>query len=170
MLISKSDGICDGPRGVARMAELSRWLGGAELRVGHTYLPGDRWSNIEGAPGFLDVWADWRNEKNDRMFVLNVPMLERNEDHVSDAEVRLLLRRGAAGQFDAHFRRLAERLVELNVPDTVIVLGRYRGACKATGSAIDAQMAHVWRVADGKLAAFQQYVDTLQVARATGAA
>ncbi|MFI8532850.1 glycoside hydrolase family 26 protein [Streptomyces aquilus] len=112
-----------GPRGVARMAELSRWLGGTELRVGHTYLPGDRWSNIEGAPGFLDVWADWRNEKNDRMLVLNVPMLERNEDHVSDAEVRLLLRRGAAGQFDHHFRRLAERLVELNVPDTVIVLG-----------------------------------------------
>ncbi|PWI18308.1 hypothetical protein DI272_32315 [Streptomyces sp. Act143] len=112
-----------GPRGVARMAELSRWLGGAELRVGHTYLPGDRWSNIEGAPGFLDVWADWRNEKDDRMLVLNVPMLERNEDHVSDAEVRLLLRRGAAGQFDDHFRRLAERLVELKVPDTVIVLG-----------------------------------------------
>ncbi|NEB21019.1 hypothetical protein G3I46_31735, partial [Streptomyces coelicoflavus] len=49
-----------GPRGVARMAALSHWLGGAELRVGHTYLPGDRWSNIEGAPGFLDVWADWR--------------------------------------------------------------------------------------------------------------
>ncbi|MEV0171944.1 glycosyl hydrolase [Streptomyces sp. NPDC050803] len=112
-----------GPRGVARIAELSRWLGGAELRVGHTYLPGDRWSNIEGAPGFLDVWADWRREQDDRMLVLNVPMLERNEDHVSDAEVRLLLRRGAAGYFDHHYRALAERLVELQVPDTVIVLG-----------------------------------------------
>ncbi|GAA4026414.1 glycoside hydrolase family 26 protein [Streptomyces plumbiresistens] len=112
-----------GPRGVARISELSRWLGNAELRVGHTYLPGDRWSNIEGAPGFLDVWADWRREQDDRMFVLNVPMLERNEDHVSDAEVRQLLRQGAAGQFDHHFRKLAERLVELEVPDTVIVLG-----------------------------------------------
>jgi ketosteroid isomerase-like protein len=30
------------------------------------------------------------------------------------------------------------------------------------------QLAHVWRVADGKAVAFQQYVDTLQVARATG--
>src|SRR5690606_15917207 len=49
-----------GPRGVTRMAELSQWLGGARLRVGHTYLPGDRWSNIEGRPGFLDVWANWR--------------------------------------------------------------------------------------------------------------
>ncbi|MFB6555672.1 glycoside hydrolase family 26 protein [Streptomyces sp. NPDC056405] len=112
-----------GPRGVARMAQLSHWLGGAELRVGHTYLPGDLWSNIEGAPGFLDVWADWRTREADRMFVLNVPMMERNEEGVDDDEVRKLLRQGAAGRFDHHFRALAERLVELNVPDTVLVLG-----------------------------------------------
>lgn len=112
-----------GPRGVARMAELSKWLGGTELRVGHTYLPGDRWSNIEGPPGFLDVWAHWRRQQADRMLVLNVPMMERNEAHVSDDEVRALLRRGAAGEFDRHFTALAERLVDLKVPDTVIVLG-----------------------------------------------
>ncbi|MFJ7772121.1 glycoside hydrolase family 26 protein [Streptomyces sp. NPDC097107] len=112
-----------GPRGVARMAQLSHWLGGAELRVGHTYLPGDLWSNIEGAPGFLDVWADWRTREADRMLVLNVPMMERNEEGVDDGEVRTLLRQGAAGRFDHHFRALAERLVELNVPDTVLVLG-----------------------------------------------
>ncbi|MFJ8807962.1 glycoside hydrolase family 26 protein [Streptomyces sp. NPDC102490] len=112
-----------GPRGVARMAALSHWLGGAELRVGHTYLPGDRWSNIEGAPGFLDVWADWRTREADRMLVLNVPMMERNEEHVDDDEVRALLRQGAAGRFDHHFRALAERLVTLKVPDTVLVLG-----------------------------------------------
>ncbi|MBN0046403.1 hypothetical protein JS756_20305 [Streptomyces actuosus] len=112
-----------GARGVARMAELSEWLGGAELRVGHTYLPGDVWSNIEGRPGFLDVWADWRRAKDDRILVLNVPMLERNEEGVPDAEVRRLLRQGASGAFDHHFRALAERLVSLNVPDTVIVLG-----------------------------------------------
>ncbi|MGW0417322.1 glycoside hydrolase family 26 protein [Streptomyces sp. NPDC003015] len=112
-----------GPRGVARIAELSHWLGGAELRVGHTYLPGDRWTNIEGQHGFLDVWADWRTRQADRMLVLNVPMMERNEENVSDAEVRQLLRRAADGAFDRHFRALAERLVELKVPDTIVVLG-----------------------------------------------
>ncbi|MBM7170120.1 hypothetical protein JQK87_17215 [Streptomyces sp. G44] len=112
-----------GPRGVERMSELSEWLGGAELRVGHTYLPGDRWSNIEGAPRFLEAWAAWRREKDDRLFVLNVPMLERNEEGVSDREVAGLLRRGAAGRFDHHFRVLARRLVDLGVPDTVIVPG-----------------------------------------------
>ncbi|MFG2649057.1 glycoside hydrolase family 26 protein [Streptomyces sp. NPDC048436] len=112
-----------GPDGVQRMAELSKWLGGAELRVGHTYLPGDRWSNIEGAPNFLESWAQWRRAQDDRLFVLNVPMLERNEDHVGDAEVRAQLRRGAAGEFDQHYRALAERLVKLKVPYTVVVLG-----------------------------------------------
>lgn len=112
-----------GALGVARIAQLSEWLGGSTLRVGHTYLPGDRWHNIEGPPGFLDVWADWRRERDDRMLVLNVPMMERNEEGVSDAEVRRLLRQGAAGEFDHHFRALAQRLVSLEVPDTVIVLG-----------------------------------------------
>ena len=57
----------------------------------------------------------------------------------------------------------------LDAGDAVVALGRYRGACKATGRIIDAQMAHVWRVRDGKAASFQQYADTLQFARATGA-
>ncbi|MFJ6743730.1 glycoside hydrolase family 26 protein [Streptomyces sp. NPDC091279] len=112
-----------GARGVARIAELSQWLGGADLRVGHTYLPGDRWSNIEGAHGFLDVWADWRAERADRMLVLNVPMQERNEGGVSDTQVRALLAQGVAGRFDHHFKALAQRLVEAKAPDTVIVLG-----------------------------------------------
>ncbi|MER6673010.1 glycosyl hydrolase [Streptomyces sp. NPDC000983] len=110
-------------RGVARIAELGDWLGGADLRVGHTYLPGDRWSNIEGAPDFLQDWANWRLERDDRIFVLNVPMLERNEEGLSDAQVRTLLRQGAGGAFDHHFRALAKRLVALKIPDTVIVPG-----------------------------------------------
>ncbi|WP_447038309.1 glycoside hydrolase family 26 protein [Streptomyces sp. DSM 118878] len=112
-----------GTDGVERMGELSKWLGGIELLVGHTYLPGDRWSNIAGAPNFLEGWADWRKKKDERLFVLNVPMLERNEERVGDAEVAALLRRGAAGHFDDHFRVLAQRLVDLGVPETVIVLG-----------------------------------------------
>ncbi|MEE1829481.1 hypothetical protein PUT24_01055, partial [Streptomyces sp. SP17KL33] len=80
-------------------------------------------SNIEGLPGFLDSWAEWRRDEDDRMFVLNVPMKERNEEGVSYWEVRAQLRRAAPGQYDHHSRRLAERLVELKIPDTVIVLG-----------------------------------------------
>ena len=66
------------------------------------------------------------------------------------------------------FAAIAEEI--LDAGDTVVALGRYRGTFKATGRAMDSQFAHVWRVADGKAARFQQYTDTLQAARATGAA
>ncbi|WP_406183241.1 glycosyl hydrolase [Streptomyces sp. NBC_01006] len=111
-----------GQTGVARIPQLSRWLGGKEIRVGHTYLPGDRWARIEN-PDFLEAWAQWRRAKPERLFVLNVPMQQHNEDRVPDREVARLIRAGAEGEFDHHFERLAHRLVELGVPDTVIVLG-----------------------------------------------
>ncbi|WKV73544.1 hypothetical protein AW27_019675 [Streptomyces sp. PCS3-D2] len=112
-----------GPSGVARIPHLSRWLGGREIRVGHTYLPGDQWAGIEGRVSFLEDWARWRLADDDRMFVLNVPMQARNEARVPDQQVAQLIRAGARGEHDEHFRRLAERLVSLGVPDTVIVLG-----------------------------------------------
>ncbi|TXS56655.1 glycoside hydrolase family 26 protein [Streptomyces sp. t39] len=112
-----------GPPGIARMAELSEWLGGRDLKVAHTYLPGDLWTNIEGRPEFLRPWAQWRQGAEDRMFVLNVPMLDRNEDRLPDVAVAQLLRAGARGQYDHHYRTLATRLVQAGVPDTVIVLG-----------------------------------------------
>ncbi len=58
----------------------------------------------------------------------------------------------------------------LNAGGTVVVLGRYRGTWPATGRAMNAQMVHVWRVKDGRVSAFQQYTDTLQIARVMGAA
>ncbi|MFJ7271831.1 glycoside hydrolase family 26 protein [Streptomyces sp. NPDC099050] len=112
-----------GPPGVARIPFLSNWLGGKEIRVGHTYLPGDQWAGIEGNVSFLDDWARWRRQRDDRLFVLNVPMQERNEARVPDYQVAQLIRAGADGQYDRHFKKLAERLVSLGVPDTVIVLG-----------------------------------------------
>ena len=54
--------------------------------------------------------------------------------------------------------------------DTIVAFGRYLGTYKATGKPQTTQMAHVWRVADGKAVRFQQYADTLGVARLTGAA
>lgn len=44
--------------------------------------------------------------------------------------------------------------------NSVIVEGRYTGTYKATGKSMDAQVCHVWDVADGKVTRFQQYVDT----------
>lgn len=50
--------------------------------------------------------------------------------------------------------------------DTVIALGRSRGVNRATRKLMDAQFAHIWRLKEGKIVGFQQYIDTLQVHRA----
>ena len=53
--------------------------------------------------------------------------------------------------------------------DTVIVETRYTGTYKATGKSLDAQATHVWRLRDGKVVSFQQYVDTAQLQDVMGA-
>ena len=81
---------------------------------------------------------------------------------------------GPAAVAEGLFRRLAEEWEywNLNIQslldagDTVVALGRYNAKNKETGSEINAQFAHVWSLRDGKAAAFQQYADTAQVARA----
>lgn len=47
--------------------------------------------------------------------------------------------------------------------DTIVVEGRYTGTHKATGKTLDAQLCHVWKIRNGKIASFQQFVDTAQL-------
>ena len=51
--------------------------------------------------------------------------------------------------------------------DTVVALGRYSGTYRATGKGFEADFAHVWKMRDGKVVRFIQYVDSLLVYRAT---
>lgn len=53
--------------------------------------------------------------------------------------------------------------------DVVVVEARYTGTYKATGKGIDAQVTHVWKLHDGKITGFQQYVDTAQLQDVMGA-
>ncbi len=52
--------------------------------------------------------------------------------------------------------------------DRVVALGRYAGTFPATGTAMRPQVAHVWTLRDGRIVGFQQYADTLHVARVMG--
>lgn len=72
-----------------------------------------------------------------------------------------------AGEWDG-FSVTIEEL--LDAGDTLVALGRYGGVYKATGRAQHTQIAHVWRLRDGMVVAFQQHANTLHVARVIGAA
>jgi uncharacterized protein len=52
----------------------------------------------------------------------------------------------------------------LDAGDKVIMLGYYLGARKKTGKQFQAQVAHIWTIAEGKAVKFQQYTDTYQLA------
>lgn len=47
--------------------------------------------------------------------------------------------------------------------DTVVVECRYTGVHSSTGKTLDAQACHVWKLRDGRVRSFQQYVDTAQL-------
>lgn len=55
----------------------------------------------------------------------------------------------------------------LDAGHKVIGFGRYKGSYIPTGKQIDAQMAHVWTIENGKIVHFQQYLDTKQIHEAT---
>lgn len=50
--------------------------------------------------------------------------------------------------------------------DRVVALGTYHGTYGKTGKSMQARVAHVWRLQDGKIVQFEQFTDTLLVARA----
>ncbi|AMB59341.1 nuclear transport factor 2 family protein [Microterricola viridarii] len=54
----------------------------------------------------------------------------------------------------------------LDAGDAVIGVGTYSGTYKATGQFFAARVAHIWRLADGEVVAFEQFTDTELVNRA----
>lgn len=72
------------------------------------------------------------------------------------------------------FARIAEEWDDFQVEvgelagsgDVVTMFGRYKARHRRTGRALDVQCAHTWWLAQGKVARFQQMVDTARVAAA----
>lgn len=56
----------------------------------------------------------------------------------------------------------------LDAGETVVALGHYLGSYKVTGKPQRTQIAHVWRLDQGRVVGFQQHADTLHVAQVIG--
>ncbi|MEO7426135.1 MAG: nuclear transport factor 2 family protein [Fibrobacteria bacterium] len=50
--------------------------------------------------------------------------------------------------------------------DKVVAYGTYQGTFKRTGKEMRARVAHLWKLKDGKIIAFEQFVDSVPVANA----
>jgi uncharacterized protein len=51
--------------------------------------------------------------------------------------------------------------------DKIVGVGTYYGTSRVTGKAMHARVAHVWKLQDGRIVAFEQFTDTLLVNQAT---
>jgi ketosteroid isomerase-like protein len=57
-----------------------------------------------------------------------------------------------------------ERLIDSG--DSIVGVGEYSGVYRRTGKSMRARVAHVWRLEADRIARFEQFTDTLLVARA----
>ncbi|MFD8085361.1 glycoside hydrolase family 26 protein [Kitasatospora sp. NPDC059722] len=137
---------------IPQIGRYAQWLGNANLQVGHTYLAGNSWADVEGEPVVLGMWSQWRLADPSRVLVLGVPMLAPNEANVPDGQVAKLLGQGAHGDFDRHFLKLAHRLVALGGADTVLTPGwemngvTYTHRCKPDPTAWKAYWRRIVKV------------------------
>jgi ketosteroid isomerase-like protein len=100
--------------------------------------PDLHWTEAEGFPYFSGTWRS----PQDVIDKLLVPLMR---------------------DWDGFSVTADETIVE---GDRVVSLGAYAGVHKATGKAMRAPFAHVWQVADHRLARFDMYTDTWLVRRA----
>jgi ketosteroid isomerase-like protein len=56
----------------------------------------------------------------------------------------------------------------LEIRDAVVVECRYGGIYKPTGTTLDVQVCHVWRLRNGKIRSFHQYLDTARLREVMG--
>ena len=95
----------------------------------------------------------------------NFPYADRNP-YVGPQAILMGVFARLAGEWDGFAVEPGE---VLDAGDHVVVLGRYRATYRPNGKGVHAQMAHIWRFKDGKIAQFQQYTDTKQFTDAVAA-
>lgn len=121
------------------------------LQVVQAFYEAMKAGNVPGALGQLDANVDWNEAEN---FVYADQSPYRGTDDLVNG---LFLRFVTAWE---GFGAVPEQFIASG--DRVVALGRYRGTYRETSKSVDAQFAHVYTVANGKIVHFQQYTDTAQ--------
>lgn len=96
----------------------------------------------------------------------NSPLADQSPYHGVPA-----IRAGVFERIAAGFEKLIVSPDEIFEGDggRVVVLGYYHGKFRGADSEFKTQVAHIWTVRDALAVKFQQYLDTLKVARDSGA-
>ena len=112
--------------------------------------------DIPAVGAVMDANIEWNEAEN-------FPLADGNPYIGFDA-----IMKGVFGRIGAEWEYW--NLADLNYTemsdDKIFVTGRYQDKYKKNGAVINLQMAHLWKLKDGKIIKFQQYADTKTIAEA----
>jgi len=121
------DGVAK-PYGIQRAQAYAAWLNRSLIWAEDT-LPGDNgWGNVEGGSWQLEPWGQWVAANPARRVIWSVPIVPGAWDgsgfaQGKDAHQPISLELGAAGNFNEHYKKLAERLVKNHLENSILRLG-----------------------------------------------
>ncbi len=113
------------PNGTAGVDAFGAWLG-RDAVWGLDFVGGESWDNVGWPTWWLETWSKWVKARPGRRLVLSIPLLAGPVDGSGPTQGAKGLRepvsleRGAAGDYNAYFKDLAENLVHSGLADTIL--------------------------------------------------
>jgi hypothetical protein len=104
------------------------WIGHEDV-WGEEFTDTLTWDNVRGPGWLLDPWDKWVKAKPARRILLGIPMLVGPWDRSGasggtiDLKKPVSLAAGAKGEYNAHYKALAESLVKHGLGESIIRLG-----------------------------------------------
>lgn len=111
--------------GTANVDAFATWLGRSTV-WGEDFIGSESWDNVQWPTWWLETWGKWVKAKPGRRLVLAVPMLPGPVDLSGpvggniDVKKPVSLEKGAAGEYNHHFKQLAENLVKYGLADVIL--------------------------------------------------
>lgn len=143
-------GVYRGVNETAKVTAFGAWLNSPEI-WGEDFIGSESWSNVGWPVWWLKAWSEWVHQKPGRRFIFAVPLLAGPVDGSgptkgdSGVGEPVSLEKGAVGNYNHHFKQLAENLVAHKLGDTILRPGwEFNGDW------------YTWR-AKGKEQAFAEY-------------
>ena len=107
----------------------AKW-GGKKAVWAEDFTPGERWgNNIEGGSWQVGPWGEWKKaDPDNRRLIYSVGLLPGGWDRSGPkdgdgAGQPVSLEAGAKGEYNEHFRKLADNLINAGLGDSVLRLG-----------------------------------------------
>jgi hypothetical protein len=138
------------PNGQPGVDAFAQWLG-RDTVWALDFVGSESWDNIGWPTWWLEGWSKWVKAQPGRRLILSIPILPGPVDGSGPTSgdkgkgVPVSLEQGAKGEYNQHFRDLAENLVQYGLGETIV-----RPAWEFNGD------WYAWR-ARGKTTAFAEY-------------